>query len=141
MRNVRQMVSIPRSRHSEKPEEVRRRIEAMFPKQTKIELFARRKMDGWDAWGLDVNSSIPSTDYVQYDTAAVKGYRATPTLFLRDRNRTMGKKRDRQSYMAFDKCYPNSVCGLLLAMPRCRYASSVTMRPRGVRSMKPRRMR
>ena len=29
-------------------------ITKMFPKQRRIELFARRKVDGWDAWGLDV---------------------------------------------------------------------------------------
>ena len=53
-RNVRQLVRSRRGSHSEKPEEVRRRIEEMFPTQTKIELFARRKVDGWAGWGLDV---------------------------------------------------------------------------------------
>ena len=53
-RNVRQLVSEPRGRHSAKPEEVRRRIEAMFPTQRKIELFARAPATGWTAWGLEV---------------------------------------------------------------------------------------
>ena len=52
-RNVRQLVSEKRSAHSRKPEEVRRRIEAMFPDATKIELFARTRADGWTVWGLD----------------------------------------------------------------------------------------
>lgn len=56
-RNERQFVSAMRGRHSAKPDEVRARIAAMFPKQKKIELFARREVSGWTAWGLDV---IPS---------------------------------------------------------------------------------
>lgn len=53
-RNVRQLVSELRSRHSAKPEEVRHRIEDMFPTQRKIELFARVPADGWTSWGLEV---------------------------------------------------------------------------------------
>ena len=53
-RNIQQLVRSPRKRHSEKPEEVIRRIEQMFPSQKRIELFARRKYKGWSVWGLDV---------------------------------------------------------------------------------------
>ncbi len=54
-RNVRQLVSEPRGEHSRKPDEVRRRIEAMFPKQHKIELFARdAHVPGWDLWGEEM---------------------------------------------------------------------------------------
>ena len=54
-RNVRQLVSAPREAHSRKPEEVRRRIEAMFPRQRKIELFARDEdIHGWDMWGAEI---------------------------------------------------------------------------------------
>jgi len=52
-RNVSQLVNSRRSRHSEKPLEVQQGIERMFPTQQKIELFARRRMDGWACWGLD----------------------------------------------------------------------------------------
>ncbi len=51
-RNVRQLVSAPRGPHSAKPEEVRNRIERMFPHQRKIELFARRQSAEWESWGL-----------------------------------------------------------------------------------------
>lgn len=51
-RDIRQLVSEKRREHSRKPEEVRRRIEAMFPHQRKIELFARSRHPGWHAWGL-----------------------------------------------------------------------------------------
>ncbi|WP_083236031.1 MT-A70 family methyltransferase [Halomonas caseinilytica] len=53
-RNVKQLVRTPRQAHSVKPMEVLRGIEEMFPTQSKIELFARNKVDGWDSWGLDV---------------------------------------------------------------------------------------
>ena len=42
----------PRQGHSVKPDEIMRRIERLFgPNTTKIELFARRTVDGWDRWG------------------------------------------------------------------------------------------
>ena len=53
-RNVRQLVSELRGPHSTKPDEVRRRIEQMFPEQRKIELFAREPVPGWDTWGAEV---------------------------------------------------------------------------------------
>lgn len=51
-RNVKQLVRVPRTAHSEKPIEVMRRIEEMFPTQDRIELFARARFDGWTPWGL-----------------------------------------------------------------------------------------
>jgi N6-adenosine-specific RNA methylase IME4 len=53
-RNIRQLVSEMRGRHSAKPYEVRKRIESMFPSQDRIELFARERVEGWDAWGNEV---------------------------------------------------------------------------------------
>ena len=55
-RNVRQLVSRRRGPHSAKPPEVRERIEAMFPRQRRIELFARAEAQGWDSWGLDIHA-------------------------------------------------------------------------------------
>ena len=57
-RNIRQLVNHPRMKHSKKPDEVRKRIEEMFPTQKKIELFARQKTEGWDVWGNEVDESI-----------------------------------------------------------------------------------
>ena len=56
-RNVRQLVCAERGPHSAKPEEVRRRIDAMFPSQSRIELFARRRVSGWDSWGLEYSGA------------------------------------------------------------------------------------
>jgi len=53
-RNVKQLVRSPRKEHSEKPTEVIQAIEKMFPHHERIELFARRKAEGWSAWGLDI---------------------------------------------------------------------------------------
>ena len=58
-RNVRQFVSHPRGRHSQKPDEVRAAIDEMFPTQNKIELFARSMVPGWDAWGTEVGDTEP----------------------------------------------------------------------------------
>lgn len=52
--NVQQLVEAVRTRHSEKPEEVRRRIEELFGDAPRIELFARRHVPGWDCWGNEV---------------------------------------------------------------------------------------
>ena len=52
-RNIRQLIRCKRTRHSEKPDEARERIELMFPEQSKIELFAREKYPGWDVWGSE----------------------------------------------------------------------------------------
>ena len=53
-RNVKQLVRVKRTNHSEKPLLVIEGIEKMFPGQEKIELFAKGKPKGWDAWGLDI---------------------------------------------------------------------------------------
>ena len=53
-RDVRQYLREERGPHSCKPDDVRGRIEAMFPTQSKIELFARSLAPGWDSWGLEV---------------------------------------------------------------------------------------
>lgn len=42
-----------RTAHSVKPETFRMMIDKMYPKGRRIELFARRHVEGWDAWGLD----------------------------------------------------------------------------------------
>ena len=67
-RNVRQLVRSPRGKHSSKPEEVRRRIEAMFPQQSKIELFARQRTAGWHTWGLE---SDPPTGRGEVSSAPI----------------------------------------------------------------------
>ena len=56
-RNIRQMITIHRGKHSEKPLEIIDGITKMFPQQNKIELFARNNFVGWDNWGLEIPDS------------------------------------------------------------------------------------
>lgn len=57
-RNERQWLSEKKTKHSAKPEEVRRRIERMFPTQAKLEIFARKPTRGWSAWGNEIVSDV-----------------------------------------------------------------------------------
>lgn len=52
-RNIKQLINVPRGKHSEKPAEVAKNIEMMFLHHRRIELFARRKLPGWTTWGLE----------------------------------------------------------------------------------------
>jgi N6-adenosine-specific RNA methylase IME4 len=55
---IRQLVCAERTKHSKKPQEVRKRIEMLFGDLPRIELFARQKTEGWDVWGNEVESDI-----------------------------------------------------------------------------------
>ena len=44
-------------KHSEKPEEFRNIIDTLYTYGNKIELFARKKVDGWDAYGNEVTTN------------------------------------------------------------------------------------
>ena len=59
--SVMQLVEAERTKHSKKPEEVRKRIIDLFGDIPRIELFAREKTDGWDVWGNEVESDIKIT--------------------------------------------------------------------------------
>ena len=57
-RNIKQLVEAVRRKHSQKPDEVRKRIVKLCGDVRRIELFAREKIDGWDAWGNEIDSDI-----------------------------------------------------------------------------------
>lgn len=59
--NVRQFVDAPAGRHSEKPAEVRLRLEQLMGDVPRIELFAREVPAGWDVWGNEVESPVVLT--------------------------------------------------------------------------------
>ena len=44
--------------HSRKPQEARNRIVQLMGDVPRIELFARSRAEGWDAWGNEVDSDI-----------------------------------------------------------------------------------
>lgn len=80
-RNVQQLVRVPRGEHSEKPIEVARAIEKMWPTQGRIELFARRKMKRWDVWGLEILAECEEYD-VRGDTSAMPLFRGGDALSI-----------------------------------------------------------
>jgi len=53
-----QVVLHPRLAHSEKPSVFRNMIVGLLGDLSRIELFAREKADGWDAWGDEIESDI-----------------------------------------------------------------------------------
>ena len=55
---VHSIVEAVPGRHSEKPEEVRHRIERLYDGPY-VELFARVRASDWDAWGLDIGLEGP----------------------------------------------------------------------------------
>jgi site-specific DNA-methyltransferase (adenine-specific) len=56
-KSVRSLVVTPLGRHSEKPSVVRERIVELFGDIPRIELFARQRVAGWDAWGNHLQHS------------------------------------------------------------------------------------
>ena len=54
---VSSVVIAPRREHSRKPDEVRERIVELFGDIPRIELFARQRVDGWDAQGDQLPSA------------------------------------------------------------------------------------
>ena len=52
--DVHQIIMSKRSDHSAKPHEVYSRIERLMGNLPRIELFARTRREGWDAWGNQV---------------------------------------------------------------------------------------
>ena len=53
-RAIRQILFHPRGKHSQKPPDVRFKIVELVGDLPRIELFARDRVSGWDAWGNEV---------------------------------------------------------------------------------------
>lgn len=60
---VSSVVMYPRMEHSRKPDEVRDRIDQLYPNATKIELFSRKQVKGWDCWGIETNKFTDDSDF------------------------------------------------------------------------------
>ena len=52
--SVSSVIMSPRREHSQKPDEVREKIVQLCGCVPRVELFARDRVDGWDAWGLEI---------------------------------------------------------------------------------------
>jgi N6-adenosine-specific RNA methylase IME4 len=57
--DILQIVHAPVREHSRKPSDMRERIVNLMGDLPRIELFARKRVDGWDAWGNEVESDLP----------------------------------------------------------------------------------
>ena len=57
-KDIRRLIISPRREHSQKPMEAMYRIVELVGDLPRIELFARRKTEGWDVWGNEVESNI-----------------------------------------------------------------------------------
>lgn len=66
-KNIPQVLISPRQRHSEKPDEIRKRIVLLFGDLQRLELFARNNpethengnvFEGWDVFGNEIDNSI-----------------------------------------------------------------------------------
>lgn len=53
--NIAQVIDAPRREHSRKPDEVYDMIELLYPKASRLEMFARESRIGWKVWGNQIN--------------------------------------------------------------------------------------
>jgi N6-adenosine-specific RNA methylase IME4 len=62
-KNIHQLIISPVEGHSKKPDIVRDKILALMGDIPRIELFARQRAPGWDAWGDEITSDIDLTKH------------------------------------------------------------------------------
>lgn len=63
---VRQFLEAKIGRHSEKPAEARERLVRLLGPVPRIELFARARVSGWDAWGLEAKESASPKETITF---------------------------------------------------------------------------
>jgi N6-adenosine-specific RNA methylase IME4 len=79
-RSVRQLITAPRSRHSEKPADAHDRVNQMYGAVRRVELFARQAKPGWDVWGNELPGGAVFSDAIP--TPAVStGMGGMPRVF------------------------------------------------------------
>lgn len=76
---VPQFMSKPKGRHSEKPHEARLRLVQLLGDVPRIELFARERVPGWDAWGNEIPILAPEITFV---SANVQSFAARSVRFV-----------------------------------------------------------
>lgn len=64
-KSQRSVIFFPNSGHSVKPEELHKRLSLLLPESKKIELFARRKVDGWTCIGNEICNGEDIRDSVR----------------------------------------------------------------------------
>ena len=61
--DIHQLIISPIEAHSKKPNEAREKIVDLMGDLPRVELFAREKTDGWDAWGNEVDCDLEIEGY------------------------------------------------------------------------------
>lgn len=56
--SVHQFIISPLEAHSKKPDEAREKIVELMGELPRVELFARQRVPGWEAWGNEVESTV-----------------------------------------------------------------------------------
>jgi len=56
--SISQLIIAPVTKHSEKPIEARQKIVSLVGNLKRIELFARKKTNGWDSWGNEIDNNV-----------------------------------------------------------------------------------
>jgi N6-adenosine-specific RNA methylase IME4 len=56
--DVQALIYSPVRQHSRKPDEQYRKIERLYPNRVYLEMFARRRRLGWDAFGNEIENSV-----------------------------------------------------------------------------------
>ena len=62
---VHQFIISPLRGHSQKPDEARDKIIELVGDLPRVELFAREKADGWDAWGNEIDCDLEIEGYCE----------------------------------------------------------------------------
>lgn len=62
---VHQLIYSPVTQHSKKPDEIKGKIIKLVGDLPRIEMFARKKSNGWDVWGNEVESNESITKYIK----------------------------------------------------------------------------
>ena len=63
---VHQFIISPLRGHSKKPDEARDKIIELVGNLPRVELFAREKKNGWDAWGNEIDCDLEIEGYRSY---------------------------------------------------------------------------
>lgn len=70
--DISQVIVAPRREHSRKPDEAWRRIQRLYPDQSRIELFARETREKWACWGNEL-TDLSLQDFAQDYQADMNG--------------------------------------------------------------------
>ena len=100
--DVHSVLDYPVGDHSKKPAEVRQRIERLCGEAKRVELFARERAEGWDAWGNEVESDIDLLKVGDGGTAVQCELLPANASFSREPERSGGESAGSDSYGGTD---------------------------------------